>query len=133
MLLEAFGDSGRGLHNGRQRSRVAALSLFDALFDIADGVEIFIHLAPVRRTERSLQPLRIFQDKIENAFLIKALPGTPLRSFTGIGAAEQPLEKRAGTDLCRHRGGRCPPGDAVAIVAAIAVVAIAAQQSVFAT
>src|SRR5882724_1126589 len=108
------------------------LHAFDALLDLAHRVEILVDLAAVGRSQRALQLIGVRKNVVENALSVPLPLGAAGRILAGLEAREQALERRARIDLRRIGRRRGAPGDAVAVGAAIAGVAVADHASVLA-
>ena len=121
MVREGRGHAGR-LVERRDLARRLRLGPLDAPLDVAYRVEILAQPRGVARTEAAGQGRGLVADRIEEA---AAAPG-PGAARGGVGAAavaEHPFEHHPGVVLHRQRGARPPPGDGVAVRAAVAAVA----------
>ena len=97
-----------------------------------DG-QILVELAPVVAAQRVLETLGIAEHEIQDALPILGLALTLCGILLVVCRAEHPLENRAGPDFRRIRSVLGPPGNAVAVGAAVAVVAVAALNAFFAS
>ena len=115
MLGVVLRNACRGRLDGRLHARrVGLLGFLDAAFDLADGVEIFVDLAPVGGAERALQAARVLHHRIEHAPVVALHAGAAHGVEIEFGVAEQALEDGARPDLRRIRRRGRAPGDAVA-------------------
>ena len=131
VLGHVGGDAVGGGFDALGPGRCGLFGGFDALFEFADGVEIFGEFALVGAAERGGEKLGFAANHVENAFLVAGFAGVTVL-YTAVVVAEEAFEDGAGADFSRVRGRGGPPGDGVGVGAAVAVVAAAALHPFFA-
>src|SRR5207253_1537428 len=95
--------------------------------------QVLIEFAAVGATQGLFQALRVAEDDVENALLVRLPALAASRIFLVVHRAEQALEHGARMRLRRIGRRRRAPREAVAVGAAVAVVAVAALQALLAS
>ena len=80
------------------------LGIFDASFDFAHRVKVFVYFAAVGRRKVRLQPLGVFADEIQYALASGCPAGANFRGHAQVDRSEHALEYNARICFRRHRG-----------------------------
>ena len=104
VLLEGFGHAGRLL--GQCKVPVGRFGLRDALFDVANGVEILAELGAVTRAESPAKRRDLLREAVEDAAIFS---GSSQALFGRGSDAEHPLQDEARIGLRRERVRRALP------------------------
>ena len=102
-----------------------SFGVLDPLFDVPDGVKIFVDFAAIRRADGGGDFLGVLPNHVEDALAIERPLGARLRIEAEIHGAEEPLEDQARIAVRRERRSWVPPREPVHVGAAISGIAIA--------
>ena len=113
MIFPARRDA-RGMIDERQLLIALRLGNLDALFDVANGVEVFGELRPIALRKNPLKARHFLADRIEHAALL-AQPRAPRLWIRAGAVAEQALEDHTRVVLGGQRRVLTLPADGVRV------------------
>ena len=95
MLAKVVGNAVRANRARGRHSVSRSFDVCDAMFDLADGCQIFVDLSAIVDAHAIAKLPRIVEHEVENALAVLLTPGALGRCFFARPRSEKPVEGRA--------------------------------------